>query len=419
VNPQGLRLFRSQNEARYPKKNIALEQGFGFGFGGQLMPEEISENLFSTTQNYETWLAQHLEVIPSDFQLKHQLMASGPFPFMRGSFYRFVQQWPQLAGDLTHAPQVLAVGDIHVENFGTWRDLEGRLVWGINDFDEAAVLPYSFDLLRLMLSAALAIMENRLDISLERACGAILQGYQNGLGQGGTAFILEEKHGWLRQLTHSRQNPKRFWQKMNACTPLERPAPPQVLELLRRALPDTNPESHPKSHPVEFFHRVAGLGSLGRLRVLALTPHHGGLLAREAKALAPSAVNWLHPSSESQIHYSQIVARAIRSPDPTLQIITPQLAHGFVVRRLSPSSTRIDLADLPRVRKEHRLLEAMGFEIANIHLGTPDQIPSILQHIQHTKPKKWLERTHLLLETTLEDWKTWKTWKKGMHRLQD
>lgn len=372
---------------------------------------ETPKNLFVSTKSYEDWLSKHLEVIPGDFQLKHRLMATGPFTFMRATFYRFAQQWPDLAGDLIRAPQVLAVGDLHVENFGTWRDLEGRLVWGINDFDEAAVLPYSFDLLRLMLSAALAIMEKRLDISLERACGAILQGYQNGLEQGGTPFILEEQHGWLRQLAHSRQNPKRFWQKMNACTPLERPAPPQVLELLRHALPEPS--------KVEFFHRVAGLGSLGRLRVLALTTHHGGLLAREAKALAPSAATWLQASPDRQIHYPEILARAIRSPDPTLQIITPQLAHSFVLRRLSPSSTRIDLADLPRVRKEHRLLEAMGFEIANIHLGTPDQIPNILEHIQHTKPKKWLKRTYLLLGATLEDWKTWKTWKKGMHRLQN
>ena len=32
------------------------------------------------------------------------------------------------------AAQVLAIGDIHLENFGTWRDVDGRLVWGVNDF---------------------------------------------------------------------------------------------------------------------------------------------------------------------------------------------------------------------------------------------------------------------------------------------
>ena len=48
---------------------------------------------------------------------------------------------------------VLAIGDLHLENFGTWRDAEGRLVWGINDFDEAWALPYTNDLIRLATSA--------------------------------------------------------------------------------------------------------------------------------------------------------------------------------------------------------------------------------------------------------------------------
>src|SRR5260370_32652719 len=48
--------------------------------------------------------------------------------------------------------EVLAVGDLHVENFGTWRDAEGRLTWGVNDFDEAYPLPYTIDLARLATS---------------------------------------------------------------------------------------------------------------------------------------------------------------------------------------------------------------------------------------------------------------------------
>jgi hypothetical protein len=51
--------------------------------------------------------------------------------------------------ELADAPKVLAVGDIHLENFGTWRDADGRLVWGVNDYDEAADMPYTLDLLRL------------------------------------------------------------------------------------------------------------------------------------------------------------------------------------------------------------------------------------------------------------------------------
>jgi len=43
-----------------------------------------------------------------------------------------------------------------LKNFGTWRDIDGRLVWGVNDFDEACVYPYTMDLVRLAASALLA-----------------------------------------------------------------------------------------------------------------------------------------------------------------------------------------------------------------------------------------------------------------------
>ena len=54
------------------------------------------------------------------------------------------------------APQVLCVGDLHLENFGTWRDADGRFVWGVNDFDEAAAMPFVLDLVRLATSIRLA-----------------------------------------------------------------------------------------------------------------------------------------------------------------------------------------------------------------------------------------------------------------------
>jgi uncharacterized protein (DUF2252 family) len=68
-------------------------------------------------------------------------MASATFPFFRATFYRWAQRWPELCPGLTGAPEVLGVADLHVENYGTWRDVEGRLVWGINDFAKPLTSP--------------------------------------------------------------------------------------------------------------------------------------------------------------------------------------------------------------------------------------------------------------------------------------
>src|SRR5437868_13651106 len=79
-------------------------------------------------------------------------LGNDPFSFFRATYYRWTQQFDALDRSLSKAPVVLAVGDLHLENYGTWRDALGRLAWGINDFDEAFPLPYTNDLLRLATS---------------------------------------------------------------------------------------------------------------------------------------------------------------------------------------------------------------------------------------------------------------------------
>jgi uncharacterized protein (DUF2252 family) len=78
------------------------------------------------------------------------------------TFYRWAQWWPEVCAALNHdkVPLVLGMGDLHTENFGTWRDAEGRLVGGVNDFDECSYLPYTNDLVRLAASARFAIEEH-------------------------------------------------------------------------------------------------------------------------------------------------------------------------------------------------------------------------------------------------------------------
>src|ERR1039458_2728048 len=132
-----------------------------------------------STRAYERWLRRHIVLVNEDLDLKHTHMAEGIFPFFRATFYRWAATWSDLCPELAGAPTVLAVGDLHVENFGTWRDADGRLIWGVNDFDEAYPLPYTNDLLRLATSAHLA--SANLAISMKDACAAILAGYRAAL----------------------------------------------------------------------------------------------------------------------------------------------------------------------------------------------------------------------------------------------
>jgi hypothetical protein len=325
------------------------------------------------TRSYERWLARHTRVVAADLRLKHERLCESPFIFLRGTFYRWAQQWPDACPELARAPRVLAVGDLHVENFGTWRDAEGRLVWGINDVDEAWPMPYTNDLARLATSALLAVKARRLALSPRDACDAIIEGYRRGLELRGRPFVLEEKHGWLRAIALSDlRDPSKFWKRLDALPPARGAAPVAVL---RAALPD-------RRLTARLAARAAGVGSLGRPRFVALATSHGARIAREAKALVPSAMAWANGRDGARSFCAVILQRAVRDPDPFFVVRQP-----WIVRRLSPHCSRIDLTDLSRERDEWRLLRAMGLETANVHLGSRAPIAADLRR----RRGRWLE----------------------------
>ena len=324
------------------------------------MPPKLM-NIRTATTSYETWLQQYISLVPDGLDQKHAKMAQDPFLFFRGTFYRWTQIFNSLVPDVAMAPTLLAVGDLHIENFGTWRDREGRLIWGVNDFDEAAYLPYTNDLIRLTASAQLAGEEkNHFRLSGDVASEAILHGYTAGLVTPSEPFVLEENNADLRKMAISvLRDPAHFWQKMQALTDVDKARiPADALYALADSLP-------PSSAPVIYKTRVAGMGSLGHPRFVAMTHVDGGAVARETKPLTPSAVAWANDIHKPSL-YKSLVSSAIRARDPFLLFYN----DAWLVRRLAPFGTRIDLTGLDEVESQTDLLFAMGAETANIHQGS-------------------------------------------------
>jgi hypothetical protein len=150
-------------------------------------------------------------------------------------------------------------------------------------------------------------------------------------------------------------------------------------------------------------HRRAGLGSRGRERFTAIADWCGGKIAREAKTLLPSACVWAGGLSNNEIYYSRILSNAVRTPDPFLVVI-----DGWVLRRLSPYCSRIELAQLPRGHDEEKLLRAMGRELANVHLGSHRAMAAVRRDLPQRKPKWLAHAAEVMVEATLKDWKEWR-----------
>jgi hypothetical protein len=355
-------------------------------------------NIIKANQKYEAWLGARIPLLDDDLALKHQHMSEAAFAFLRATFFRWAQRWPEVSPKTAAAPEVLGVGDLHVENFGTWRDVEGRLVWGINDFDEACWLPYTCDLVRLATSAHFAIAMDHLKmITPGEASKAILDGYRTALKAGGGVFVLAEHHPVLRHMAVERlKQPELFWEKMRTLQTLTEKLPSGAAKSLKRMMPDQRVKYH-------VVHRVAGLGSLGRLRYVALGDWHGGSVAREAKELTTSAWLWAHPSKRrAKVFYQQILKSSIRCPDPFAK-----LCGRWMLRRLAPDCSRIELSSLPAEHDAEKLLFAMGFETANVHLGSVKA--GLLSKDLAKRPSGWLHHVaEEMFEATTHDWQDWK-----------
>ncbi|MFI5839805.1 DUF2252 domain-containing protein [Catenuloplanes sp. NPDC051500] len=100
-----------------------------------------------------------IAIDPAAFRRKYRKMAASPFAFYRGSASLF---YADLTGDFAddrflneRTSRVWIHGDLHAENFGTYMNSSGELVFNVNDFDEAYVGPFSWDLKRFSASVAL------------------------------------------------------------------------------------------------------------------------------------------------------------------------------------------------------------------------------------------------------------------------
>jgi uncharacterized protein (DUF2252 family) len=94
---------------------------------------------------------------PAAFRTKFRKMAADPFAFYRGSaclFYADVAERDDPWAD-ERTGRIWIQGDLHAENFGTYMDGDGVLIFDVNDFDEAYIGHFTWDVTRFAASMAL------------------------------------------------------------------------------------------------------------------------------------------------------------------------------------------------------------------------------------------------------------------------
>jgi uncharacterized protein (DUF2252 family) len=141
-----------------------------------------------------------LEADPRAFRHKYRSMAADPFAFYRGSaslFYADMREQDDPWAD-ERTSRVWIQGDLHAQNFGTYMDGAGHLVFDVNDFDEAYLGHFTWDLRRLVASLALMGWTKALsDDDIRRMCSTYLRAY---LDQAETFVDSDRDHEWSLRL---------------------------------------------------------------------------------------------------------------------------------------------------------------------------------------------------------------------------
>jgi hypothetical protein len=233
-------------------------------------------------------------------------------------------------------------------------------------------------------------------------CTQIEDGYRESIGEGGEPFVLMETHPKLRKMAlQDLRQPAAFWKRLEEKSlPMKGDIPSSVCRAIEKILP--------KDAKVQYRRLKApkGLGSLGRRRFLAFIDWQGGRMAREAKQVVGSAVVWAQGKRGGCDNpwLEKTLRAAVRCADPYYEV-----RRNWLVRRLGPDCSRIDIDQLVHHEDLAALLYSMGKETANIHLRTPKARRRIRTFLKHA-PSDWLETAaELMFKLSLKDWNKFKS----------
>jgi uncharacterized protein (DUF2252 family) len=328
---------------------------------------------------------------PERLQLKYGSMRADAFAFLRGTCHLFYERLPR-TGVLKTAPLTWVCGDLHLQNFGSYKG-DNRLVYfDVNDFDESVLAPASWDLVRFLASLRVFAQARKWPspLALEMSLW-FLESYACALAAGKVYWVERETaQGLVRELLDGlRKRARKSF--LDARTSRKR-STRRLLVDGRHALPASRSQcsevtdfidGFAKAQPVPGFfevldvaRRVAGTGSLGLQRYVVLVRGRGspdGNYLLDLKQAAPSSL--LPRLGVSQPEWKsegcRVVALQRRIQAVSMAFLQPVHMRGqdFVLRELQPAEDRIAL-DQPSLGLPDlaRAIGDMGRIVAWAHL---------------------------------------------------
>lgn len=354
---------------------------------------------------------------PERLAMKYAALRTSPFVFLRGTCHLFYDRLPK-SGIFTSAPPVWCCGDLHLENFGSYKGDNRLAYFDVNDFDEAAMAPATWELSRFVVSIlvaapSLGLTPRNASMLAER----FLDAYTGALALGKARWVEREtSFGLVQQLleqvrlrsradfldkrTEKKGRQRRFRADHSRLLPVSEQQRHKVAAFMQAfAKTQTQPEFY---KVIDIARRVAGTGSLGVDRYAILvagkgSPDQNYLLDLKQALPSSMAAHVPHLQPQWRDHAERVVALQQR-----MQAVSIAFLHAveleqqsYVLRALQPLEDRVPLSG----RKHHLdhllgVISTMGRCVAWAQLRSAGRDGSAIadELIDFSGRRKWRDK---------------------------
>ena len=298
-------------------------------------------------------------------QMKLSAMQADPFVFLRGTCHLFYQDWHTALNKLD-SPKVWVCGDLHLENFGSFKAENGLAYFDLNDFDESALAPCLWEFTRLLTS--LIVAQDTLKLKPKQT-EALLESmtltYASVLAEGKPKWVERKtSRGLIKTLLSSlskRTDADFLADRTNAkdkgntliidgerTLKLDKEAKEKALTLFKNAMQVKSKKDF--YTPLDVARRVAGTGSLGVERYVVLMYGNGegrraliDIKATSHSALSPYLTS-PQPKWNNQAERVDTIQSGAQVLPPALLKAVHVDGKSYLIKALQPSQDRLDLS---------------------------------------------------------------------------
>ena len=314
---------------------------------------------------FERIMAYNKDRIPELVKLKYHFISEDIFRFYRGTCHLFYEDL-SANSSWTDTTRTWICGDLHLENYGSYKGDNRVVYFDLNDFDESILAPATWELVRVLTSIYIAAQSVPYTAKTAGVLSKLfMESYLTILRKGKPVVIEKETaegllKSFLQQLQLRKEKafvqtriitkkgqPRLLIDNQKTIALDDKPKQ-KLLQQMNEWFAKNDPSK--KVQVLDAAHRIAGTGSVGIQRYVLLLREKktGKLRLADLKEAKPSSVQ---PYSTLPQPWWKNEAERVTEIQRRMQHVSPALLNTvrigktyFVLKELQPTADRMNLA---------------------------------------------------------------------------